>query len=345
MDRGRPFAALLILGSLAAADAPPPVPEAQWLAPATRLQLLTTRPEACIAEDTPDPVAEVYGRVAFNDPLLLGGQAARAGLSCASCHRGGRGNPGFRFPGLSGAAGTADVTTSLMSSHRGDGVFNPKPIPDLTFDTPKVSRTAAGTLEAFIRGLIIEEFDGAVPPPAVLRGLAAYVRALDPKACTAGAGESFALANSLADYFVALGAAEAALADRDRPTALAMLRGARSTLGTIDRRYARTGLDEARQSLSEADGALSAIQQALRDGGGFDDAAAAVHARWRAVRAWAKPLYAAEGRSLYNPALMQVALGTKNLPEGEVAARSADGGVVGHEAPSIPHLAQLPLHR
>lgn len=319
MDRGRPLAALLILGSLAAADAPPPVPEAQWLAPATRLEMLTTRPEACVADDTPDPVAEVYGRVAFNDPLLLGGQAARAGLSCASCHRGGRGNPGFRFPGLSGVPGTADVTTSLMSSHRGDGVFNPKPIPDLTFDTPKVSRTAAGTLEAFIRGLITEEFDGALPPPAVLRGLAAYIRALDPKACNAGAGESFALANSLADYFVALGAAEAALADRDRPTALAMLRGARSTLGTIDRRYARTGLDEARQSLSEADGALSAIQQSLRDGGSFDDAETAVHARWRAVRVWAKPLYAAEARSLYNPALMRVALGG-SLPAPREAA-------------------------
>ncbi|MGF7473737.1 hypothetical protein WFJ45_23635, partial [Salmonella enterica subsp. enterica serovar Minnesota] len=69
------------------------------------------------------------GRAAFNSPLLLGGQAARAGLSCASCHRNGRGNPDFHFPGISGAPGTADVTASLLSSHRGDGQFNPKPIP------------------------------------------------------------------------------------------------------------------------------------------------------------------------------------------------------------------------
>src|SRR5687768_90851 len=71
-----------------------------------------------------------------------------------------RGNPDFLFPGLSGAVGTADVTSSIMSSHRGDGTINPKPIPDLAGPPAEriVSRAAESrALESFIRGLIVEE--------------------------------------------------------------------------------------------------------------------------------------------------------------------------------------------
>jgi hypothetical protein len=137
MDPGRALARFLnalplalLLG--AAADGPGvPIREARWLAPGAVYQGLTREPSECFARPT-DPAerrrAEI-GRAAFRTPLLLGGQAARAGLSCASCHRNGRGNPDFLFPGLSGPPGTADITASLMSSHRGDGRFNPKPIP------------------------------------------------------------------------------------------------------------------------------------------------------------------------------------------------------------------------
>ena len=113
------------------------------------------------------------GRAAFRTPLLLGGQAARLGLSCESCHANGRGNPAFRFPGLSGAPGTADVTAPLMSARRGDEVFDPRPIPDLAAPG-KVARVRGDpALGAFVRGLIVEEFDGREPPPAVLDGLVA----------------------------------------------------------------------------------------------------------------------------------------------------------------------------
>ena len=73
-----------------------------------------------------------------------------------------------------------------MSSHRGDGIFNPKPIPDLAGDPAKlkISRDPRKTdLRTFIHGLITQEFDGPEPPPAVLDGLAAYVRSLSPDAC------------------------------------------------------------------------------------------------------------------------------------------------------------------
>lgn len=311
MDRGRPLAALLIVIACAGARASTalPIREANWIAPEDRLRLLTTLPEECLPEETADPVAEIYGRVAFRDPMLLGGQAARAGLSCMSCHRGGRGNPGFHFPGVSAAPGTADVTSSIMSSHRGDGTFNPKPIPDLTFDPPKVSRAPGPGLETFIRGLVVEEFDGLPPSPTILNGLATYVRALDPEACTTRADGPYGLANALADYFLALGAAQTALVDKDSDTAIAMLRGARSILGTIDMRYRAKGLEAPRAALAEADDALSAMQQALRDGGDTGPTADALHTRWAATRRWAEPLIRTEARSLYNPKLLKAALG------------------------------------
>lgn len=328
MDRGRPFAAflrrfglrpfgpralaliLLVCGG-ARASAPLPIREANWLVPAQRLHLLTTRPEECVPEDSPDIVSLVYGTVAFRDPMLLGGQAARAGLSCMSCHRSGRGNPGFQFPGLSGAPGTADVTSSLMSSHRGDGVSNPKPIPDLTFAMPKVSRVDQRGLEAFIRGLIVEEFDGEPPSPVVLRGLASYVRALDPKNCPSRQDQPYGLANALVDYFVALGAAETALVDHDSETAIAMLRGARSVLGGIDARYQEAGLERQRAALEEAGLALAQIQQQLRDGGDPVATADIVHKRWAGTRRWAEPLIRTEYLSLYNPKLLKAALGER----------------------------------
>ena len=43
------------------------------------------------------------GRAAFRTPVILGGQAARAGINCETCHRDGRTNPDFLFPGVSGA--------------------------------------------------------------------------------------------------------------------------------------------------------------------------------------------------------------------------------------------------
>ena len=315
MDRRRPLAAFLIkLGLVlfasagASASGPLPLREANWLAPAQRLRLLTTRPEECIPDDPPDIVSLVYGTVAFRDPMLLGGQAARAGLSCMSCHRGGRGNTGFQFPGLSGSPGTADVTSSLMSSHRGDGIFNPKPIPDLTFSMPKVSRVDERGLEAFIRGLVVDEFDGEPPSNTILKGLASYVRALDPKACASRRDQPYGVANALADYFVALGAAETALVDGDRETAITMLRGARSILGSIDIRYATESLKTARVPLDEAGVALAGLQQSLRDGGDIAAIADAVHMRWVGTRRWADPLIRAERESLYNPELLKAAL-------------------------------------
>jgi hypothetical protein len=270
MDPGRAFARFLsalplaLLLGAAADRLDLPVREARWLAPDAIFAGLTREPGECFVRpgDPAERRRAKIGRIAFRTPLLLGGQAARAGLSCASCHRNGRGNPDFLFPGLSGPPGTADVTASLMSSHRGDGRFNPKLIPDLGGPRAalKISQDSAGrALETFIRGLVVEEFDGPEPPAAVLEGLAAYVRALRPEAC-AGGDSRISLASRLA---LAGSATELAAAEQGETRRL-LFAAARAQLGAIDERFAVPGGEIARAILRESDRDL----QALRSGGG-----------------------------------------------------------------------------
>jgi hypothetical protein len=207
------------------------------------------------------------GRAAFRTPVLLGGQAARVKLNCESCHRNGRTNPDFLFPGISGAPGTVDVTNALFSTHRDNGIDDPKPIPDLSGPKGllKVDQAPASKkLEPFIHGLITEEFDGPEPPPAVLAGLAAYVRALDPAYCPAKAREPLSVALLMSDARRALAAAQAEAAAGDNATAVVMAASARSRLGLIDERFGAAALSKSRGELRRADADLAAIQTALR---------------------------------------------------------------------------------
>lgn len=172
----------------------------------------------------------------FATPTLLGGQAAKAGLSCSSCHINGRDNPYFLLAGVSGVAGTADVTNSFFSAARGNARFDPVVIPDLA-RPGKVSRDVEGrALEAFIRNLIVEEFGGDEPTPAMLAALAAYVRAVRP--CAAEP----MLARRLTDQLAAIedGMTGAALMiDRgDRPGVRLSIAAMRHQLGLIAERYA-----------------------------------------------------------------------------------------------------------
>jgi len=208
------------------------------------------------------------GRAAFRTPVLLGGQAARAGINCETCHRDGRTNPDFAFPGVSGAPGTADVTNSLFSTHRGNGIDDPKPIPDLSGPKGKLKISQARgdhKLEPFIHGLITEEFDGPEPTPAVLQGLADYVRALSPQACPARAREPLTVGLLMADARRALKAAEGAAAAGDDATAVLMVASARSRLGLIDERFADPSLAGPRARLRAASRRLEEAQAALHD--------------------------------------------------------------------------------
>jgi hypothetical protein len=232
------LAAAAQLGATAPAAAD--LSEARWLAPDTDvLAFLTEAPGECLpATLRTSAAAQVEaGRALFRSPLIFGGPAARYGLSCNACHRDGRSNPRFFFDGLSGEPGTADVTTALFSASREDGVFNPRPIPDLVGAGAKKSLGAAGSfhdLEAFIDAAVAEEFQGDVEP-SLVAALAAYLRALDPAACTGP--RSIGLATALADFRRALDAADAALARADRALADALFLAALQDLQRVAERY------------------------------------------------------------------------------------------------------------
>jgi hypothetical protein len=294
-----PFVGVALLFALAGFAAAEPLRALRWLAPGSdRVAALTRQPGECLAATGP---AIEIGRAAFRSPLLLGGQAARAGLACDSCHRNGRGNPDFRFPGVSGAAGTADVTSSLFSRMRGDGIDNPKPIPDLANDRKTIG---AAQLRSFIQGLVVEEFDGAVPPPAVLDGLVAYVEALRPAACApAGSVTAAGVAGAARR---AVSAARGALARGDAETSAVMVMAARGQLGLLHERFAGMAAEQKRLRGLDAD--LATALGAVREG---DAEASAQLARWEAqAPRWTAALSTAEPRSLFNPEQLRKKLGS-----------------------------------
>jgi hypothetical protein len=315
MDRHRRptlliVAATLLCGAalMAASDAPP-LRELRWTsAAADGIRHLTRRPGECLRPsiDQDAALSLEIGRAAFRSPLVLGGAAARAGLSCDSCHRDGRGNDAFHFPGLSGTPGTADVTSFRFSPRRGDLRDDPRPIPDLSGlkALMKVAQTPDNSdLEWFITGLVVEEFDGPPPSDRVIRGLADYVRALDPTACP-GADSVITAGGVLDDADRAVAAAGRALALKDAPTALVMIGSARSALGRLDERYA--ALPDSRQALRAADQQLLAALDAVRAGGPDGDARLA---GWLAQAPGLRArLKRDESRSLFNPAVLAAAL-------------------------------------
>lgn len=304
--------ALAALSGLAlAADARLPLRAMAWVPPnADPVRIFAATPSEClrIPRDPAQALSVEIGRAAFRTPVLLGGQAARAGLSCESCHRAGRDNPDFQFPGASGPPGTADVTLSLFSSHRGNGVHDPKPIPDLSGPRARLKVTPAD-LPGFIRGLIVEEFDGREPPPTVLAGLTAYVAALGPAACPARPRAPETPAALLDDARRALRAAEASVKAADRPTAVLMIAAARAQLFLIDERYA--GQPALVTRLRAADGQLRDLQAAVRDG--RPDAAQGL-ARWRAASTGLEAALAArQSASLFDPGRLKKAT-NRRLP-------------------------------
>src|SRR4051794_3769309 len=302
MDRGQRQARLLSLAVLllvcGGADQPQlPIREARWLESPDLMADLTQLPAECVAwpKDAAQRRSVAMGRALFRSPLLLGGQAARAGLSCASCHRNGRTNPHFHFPGISGAAGTADVTASIMSEKRGDGIFNPKPIPDLGGDPKALKVKGAAKLHDFVHGLIADEFTGAEPSPAALDSVTAYVNALSPAACKGGV-VPITMAAELSDVESAVQVAATAYAKGDAATGRALLSAARSALGSMDERLQVPGLEKARQELREADTDLFRLQETK----------AASWAAWR--RDWPRRkrvLRSVESRSLFNVAVLR----------------------------------------
>ncbi|HJS12377.1 hypothetical protein [Sphingopyxis sp.] len=263
----------------------------RWTAPGSEQALLSEQPATCLASDTP---LVRGGRALFGTPTLLGGQAAKAGLSCASCHINGRDNPHFLLAGVSAAAGTADVTNSFFSAARGNGRFDPVVIPDLAMPGKVARDPDTHALEGFIHTLIVEEFGGQEPTPAMLDALAAYVRAVRP--CPVETKASRRLGDQLAAIDDGVAGAELMAERADPQGARLAIASMRHQLGLIAERYSGPRLAREREGLLAASRALQAI--------GEDDAAriGPALARWKGDfdTGLAKRLRRAEGRSLYD---------------------------------------------
>lgn len=211
------------------------IKSANWIAPGIDLvEALTTQPATCRGEKLKTIEAD-RGEVLFNSPLLLGGQAAKASLSCASCHQNGRGNPYFVFAGLNDDPGVVDVTHGLFSKVRADGTDNPVPIPDLAGRSArKVDHAKAGVLESFLYLQITEEFQGIAPTEDVISALAAYLRSLDDTACGAQSREPLVWEAEMNRTEVALAAV---INSDDLSTRQMYKNAARAALGRLHERF------------------------------------------------------------------------------------------------------------
>ncbi|MGH6631769.1 hypothetical protein [Sphingopyxis sp.] len=299
MDRGgariRKLIALtaLFLGVAATpGGAPSAFEQLRWTAPGAELALLSEQPAACLAAGDEPRIRA--GRALFGAPTLLGGQAAKAGLSCASCHINGRDNPHFLLAGVSAAPGTADVTNSFFSAARGNRRFDPVVIPDLAMPG-KVSRDReTRALEAFIRNLIVEEFGGQEPSPATLDVLATYVRAV--RACPGERSVGRRLGDQLAAIDDGVAGAQLMIDRADLQGARLSIASMRHQLGLIAERYSGSGLTRERDGLLAASRELQVI--------GDSDVGRIIPAlgRWKGEfdKRLAKRLRRAEGRSLYD---------------------------------------------
>jgi len=287
----------------------------RWLAKdADAVRFLTHAPIAC--ERAAEPGSEAgrrdgreRGKLAFESPALLGGAAARRGLACSSCHLNGRGNPDFFVQGVSGEPGTADVTSSVFSKVRGDGTFNPVPIPDLAKkDGKQIQDRTSQAFRDKVHGLIVEEFDGQEPPPEVFDDVLAYLDGLDVAACEDAAGVKELGVRD--DIFAAMTAAAYADSVTTPPeVALFYLRVARERIERLHERYA--GDDHDLEMVR-----LDLVGMSRRLGVTADDIRAGRTPIRTAYGDWMdlmQKLDRLQRRSLYEPAVLKAALANGSL--------------------------------
>jgi Di-haem cytochrome c peroxidase len=122
------------------------------------------------------------GDIAFNSPTTLGGVARQAGISCSSCHINGTANPKFFIPGLSKHPGTFDTTGPLFNPEADNSFLDPVRIPSLRgarYLAPYGNDGRTASLRDFVRNVIVSEFAGPEPSPAILDAMVAYIQDID----------------------------------------------------------------------------------------------------------------------------------------------------------------------
>lgn len=247
----------------------------KWIDPGTNWVVVLTRtPSECLVRPSDPELATrvALGRIAFRSPVLLGGIAARTGMSCNTCHRNGHDNPTFFVDGVSAEGGTVDVTGSLFSRTRDDGEFNPVPIPslvDAASRPPFGSVVPKDDLRVFLLAVVMDEFQGQRPPDAVTEGLLAYLKALRRSACPERedrsadepAAEVVSFESDALDLESAYDTILWALKRNDVKTADFVLLAWRAALGRIHQRFPTS--ERAADGLLEVSLALSAVRPLL----------------------------------------------------------------------------------
>ena len=122
------------------------------------------------------------GDLAFNSPSILGDVARRAGISCGTCHVAGASNAKLFVPGMSTRPGTFDTSGPLFNPKADNHVFDPVRIPSLRgarYLAPYGHDGRMASLRDFVRGVIVGEFAGPEPSPALLDAIVVYVQEID----------------------------------------------------------------------------------------------------------------------------------------------------------------------
>jgi hypothetical protein len=140
------------------------------------------------------------GDLAFNSNLILGGPARRAGMSCGTCHVNGAGNGKLYIPGMSTRPGNFDTTGPLFNPRAHNRVRDPVRVPSLRgarLLAPYGNDGRIASLRDFVRNVIVNEFDGPEPSPAILDAIVAYIEDIDflPNLNLAAGGRLSARAN------------------------------------------------------------------------------------------------------------------------------------------------------
>jgi Di-haem cytochrome c peroxidase len=122
------------------------------------------------------------GDLAFSAPQILGGVAQQAGISCSTCHINGANNQKLYIPGSSSRRGTFDTTGALFNEKADNHVLDAVAVPSLRgarYLAPYGRDGRMESLRDFVRNVIVNEFAGPEPSPAVLDGIVAYIDDID----------------------------------------------------------------------------------------------------------------------------------------------------------------------
>jgi cytochrome c peroxidase len=122
------------------------------------------------------------GDLAFSSPAILGGTARQGGISCSACHINGASNHRFYIPGLSTRPGNFITTGALFNAKANNRLLGPVTIPSLhgaRFLAPYGHDGRTTSLRDFIRNVIVDEFAGPEPSPAILDAIVVYINDID----------------------------------------------------------------------------------------------------------------------------------------------------------------------